>query len=159
MNLTVSAVAARKPRRNKLPLLVILFVTSYGLLTTLVVRQGRTINSQRSLIHLLFKDSIHLRAMKDRMRRSPAGPASQNTEAQGVTHAQAQTPLSQVPLPQIPSSQIPFVATPSTQARSNPIDPKANAKAGRKSRKAEPRLIRPPEITDPSDMRRVSFSI
>jgi hypothetical protein len=153
MNLAVSAAAARKPRRSKLPLLAILFVISYGLLTTLVVQQGRTINSQRSLIHLLFKDRIHLSAMKERMRRN-----------QGVTQAQAQTPLSQVPSPQIPfsqvpSSQIPSVETPSTQARSNQIDPKANAKAGRKFRKAAPRPIRPPEITDPSDMRRVSFSI
>ena len=153
MNLAVSAVAARKPRRSKLPLLAILFVISYGLLTTLVVQQGRTINSQRSLIHLLFKDRIHLSAMKDRMRRN-----------QGSTQAQAQTPLSQVPssqipLPQTPSSQIPFVETPSTQARSNQIDPKASAKASRKFRKAAPRPITPPEITDPSDMRRVSFSI
>jgi hypothetical protein len=153
MNLAVSAAAARKPRRSKLPLLAILFVISYGLLTTLVVQQGRTINSQRSLIHLLFKDRIHLSAMKERMRRN-----------QGVTQAQAQTPLSQVPSPQIPfsqvpSSQIPSVETPSTQARSNQIDPKANAKAGRKFRKVAPRPIRPPEITDPSDMRRVSFSI
>ncbi len=153
MNLAVSAVAARKPRRSKLPLLAILFVISYGLLTTLVVQQGRTINSQRSLIHLLFKDRIHLSAMKDRMHRN-----------QGSTQAQAQTPLSQVPssqipLPQTPSSQIPFVETPSTQARSNQIDPKASAKASRKFRKAAPRPITPPEITDPSDMRRVSFSI
>ena len=153
MNLAVSAVAARKPRRSKLPLLVVLFLISYGLLTTLVVKQGRTIDSQRSLIHLLFKDRIHLSAMKDRMRRN-----------QGSTQAQAQTPLSQVPssqipLPQTPSSQIPFVETPSTQARSNQIDPKASAKASRKFRKAAPRPIRPPEITDPSDMRRVSFSI
>jgi len=153
MNLAVSAVAARKPRRSTLPLLVILFLISYGLLTTLVVRQGRSINSQRSLIHLLFKDRIHLSAMKDRMRRN-----------QGSTQAQARSPLSQVPssqipLPQTPSSQIPFVETPSTQARSNQIDPKASAKASRKFRKAAPRPIRPPEITDPSDMRRVSFSI
>ncbi len=153
MNLAVSAVAARKPRRSKLPLLAILFVISYGLLTTLVVQQGRTINSQRSLIHLLFKDRIHLSAMKDRMRRN-----------QSSTQAQAQTPLpqvpsSQIPLPQTPSSQIPFVETPSTQARSNQIDPKASAKASRKFRKAAPRPITPPEITDPSDMRRVSFSI
>ncbi len=153
MNLAVSAVAARKPRRSKLPLLAILFMISYGLLTTLVVRQGRTINSQRNLIHLLFKDRIHLSAMKDRMRRN-----------QGSTQAQARSPLSQVPssqipLPQTPSSQIPFVETPSTQARSNQIDPKASAKASRKFRKAAPRPIRPPEITDPSDMRRVSFSI
>ena len=64
MNLAVSAVAARKPRRSKLPLLAILFMISYGLLTTLVVRQGRTINSQRNLIHLLFKDRIQGAAIR-----------------------------------------------------------------------------------------------
>src|SRR5438445_11724406 len=128
MHLAVSAVAAPKHRRSRLPLLVILSLISYGLLTALVVRQGRTINSQRSLIHLLFKDRIHLSAMKDRIRRN-----------QGSTQAQAQTPLSQIPSSQVPLPQIPFVETPSTQARSNQIDPKASAKAGRKSRKAEPR--------------------
>src|SRR6266568_5407216 len=108
MNLAVSAVAARKPRRSTLPLLVILFLISYGLLTTLVVRQGRTINSQRSLIHLLFKDHIHLSAMKDRMHRN-----------QGSTQAQAQTPLSQVPSSQVPSSQVPSTQIPLPQIPSS----------------------------------------
>src|SRR4051812_31643995 len=64
MNATVVTASGRKPRPTMLPLLIVLFLTSYGLLTALVVRQSKTINSQRSLIHLLFKDNLHLTAKK-----------------------------------------------------------------------------------------------
>ena len=50
--------AASKPGRSLLPALIILFLVSYGLLTMLVVEQGRTIDSQRGLIQMLFSDSV-----------------------------------------------------------------------------------------------------
>jgi len=52
-----------------LPLLVILFVVSYGILTTLVFEQGRTIESQRSLIREMLKDSTQLAALKGKLAR------------------------------------------------------------------------------------------
>jgi hypothetical protein len=52
-----------------LPLLVILFVVSYGILTLLVFEQGQTIESQRTLIREMLKDSTQLAALKDRQAR------------------------------------------------------------------------------------------
>ena len=50
-----------------LPLLVILFIVSYGILTTLVFEQGQTIESQRGLIREMLKDSTQLAALKGKM--------------------------------------------------------------------------------------------
>src|SRR6202162_2899143 len=52
-----------------MPLLVILFIVSYGILTMLVFEQGRTIESQRSLIREMLKDSTQLAALKDTLAR------------------------------------------------------------------------------------------
>src|SRR5438874_12542332 len=45
MNVTIDMADGRKPKRTMLPLLVVLFVISYGMLTLLVVLQDRTIDS------------------------------------------------------------------------------------------------------------------
>ena len=47
-----------------LPLLTVLFLISYGLMTLLIVEQGTTIQSQRTLIQQLIGDSSELTAMK-----------------------------------------------------------------------------------------------
>jgi hypothetical protein len=52
-----------------LPLLVILFIVSYGILTMLVVEQGQTIESQRSLIREMLKDSNQLATLKGKIAR------------------------------------------------------------------------------------------
>jgi hypothetical protein len=52
-----------------LPLLVILFIVSYGILTLLVFEQGQTIESQRSLIREMLKDSTQLAALKGKLAR------------------------------------------------------------------------------------------
>jgi len=62
-----------------LPLLVVLFLISYVLLTTLVVLQNRTIDAQRGLIHLLFKDNLHLSAMKVGFRGNQVARSNQTT--------------------------------------------------------------------------------
>ncbi len=59
---------AKRPA-SVLPLLVILFLVSYGLLTMLVFEQGQTIESQRSLIREMLKDSTQLAALKDKLAR------------------------------------------------------------------------------------------
>ena len=68
--------ATSKSSRSLLPVLTILFLVSYGLLTMLVVEQGRTIDSQRGLIHLLFSDSVQLSSIKGKAAQK------QNAEAQ-----------------------------------------------------------------------------
>jgi hypothetical protein len=52
-----------------LPLLVILFIISYGILTLLVFEQGQTIESQRTLIREMLKDSTQLASLKDKQAR------------------------------------------------------------------------------------------
>lgn len=55
-----------------LPLLVILFIVSYGILTMLVFEQGQTIESQRGLIREMLKDSTQLASLKGKMSRDDA---------------------------------------------------------------------------------------
>lgn len=53
-----------KRKYTLLPVLVVLFVVAYGMMTMLIVEQGNTIESQRLLIKQLFSDSAELSAMK-----------------------------------------------------------------------------------------------
>jgi hypothetical protein len=46
----IASNANLKPKHTMLPLLTVLFLISYGLMTMLVVEQGRTIDAQRTLI-------------------------------------------------------------------------------------------------------------
>lgn len=90
-----------EPRRKKhgwLPLLTVLFCISYGLMTMLIVEQGRTIDSQRALIRELFRDSVALNNYKIKALEEKRGAKN------------SQTPGAQSPATQAPSS-----ATPSTQ--------------------------------------------
>lgn len=94
----VEAVAAKK--NGWLPLLVVLFLISYGLMTMLIIEQGRTIESQRALIRDLFHDSAELSAVKEQ-RAQAAQNRVQNPSSQKTT----QTPSAQVPTKNAPSSQ------------------------------------------------------
>jgi hypothetical protein len=55
-----------------MPLLVVLFVISYCILTLLVFEQGQTIEAQRGLIKEMLKDSTQLAAMKDKLAKEAA---------------------------------------------------------------------------------------
>jgi len=70
-NYGTESVAPRTPKRPAaiLPLLVILFIVSYGILTMLVFEQGQTIESQRGLIHEMLKDSTQLATLKGKLAR------------------------------------------------------------------------------------------
>ena len=72
----VSATEPAAPKKNVwLPILVVLFLISYGLMTMLIVEQGRTIESQRVLIRELFKDSTELAAVKIKAQEDRARAA------------------------------------------------------------------------------------
>jgi hypothetical protein len=104
----VPAIDAQPPKkRSWLPLLTVLFLISYGLMTMLIVEQGATIESQRALIRELFRDSTELSAMKVK--------AQQEMRAANPS-ATTQAPSTQVPLKQAPSSQNPSSQVPTTQA-------------------------------------------
>ena len=85
--LAPSEAPKKKSRSALLPLLVILFLISYSLLTLLVVEQGRTIESQRTLLREMLKDSTQLAELKGRLAREQAArqvqpPAQQAQPAQ-----------------------------------------------------------------------------
>ena len=65
-----------------MPLLVILFIVSYGILTMLVFEQGQTIESQRGLIREMLKDSTQLAAMKDKLARDESKQVREKASAQ-----------------------------------------------------------------------------
>jgi hypothetical protein len=97
--------AAARKKSGWLPLLTVLFLISYALMTMLIVEQGQTIESQRTLIRELLSDSKELSAAK----------------ANAYLQKTAQAPLSARPqqtVPQNPSTQAPNTKTPSSQAGS-----------------------------------------
>jgi hypothetical protein len=77
----VDAESARRPAAM-LPLLVILFIVSYGILALLVFKQGETIESQRGLIREVLKDSTQLAAMKGKLAGENSTPISGKASAQ-----------------------------------------------------------------------------
>lgn len=84
-----------KPKRSLLPVLVFLFVVSYGLLTMLVVEQGRTIQAQRSLLTQLLDDSFQLMKMKTREVEQKRHQAAAQAKPGG--RPQTETPSTQAP--------------------------------------------------------------
>jgi hypothetical protein len=131
----------RKPGRTLLPVLTVLFLVSYGLLTMLVVEQGRTIDSQRSLIRMLFDDSIELNGLK--------GKANQKQQAdRAQAQAQAQSKM-----------KTPPAQTPQMQAPPSP-SPRAGAKSQSTSKFAKPFPQKPPkDSADQGDERRMLIKI
>lgn len=100
-----------------LPLLTVLFMISYGLMTMLIVEQGQTIESQRALIRELFRDSTELSSVKMKAQ----------TERNQAAQALAQNPSSQNPSTQAPSSQVPSIQAPMKQAPSSQAGPQQRA--------------------------------
>jgi len=112
----------------------VLFLISYGLMATLVVEQGRTIDSQRFLIKALFRDSTELTGMKGSVIQKQRAQAQAQAEANANSQAKA------------PASQ----ATPGDNAKSS--------RSPGKLRRPAP--LRPPRNTsDVADERRALFYI
>lgn len=86
----IASNANLKPKHTMLPLLTVLFLISYGLMTMLVVEQGRTIDAQRTLIRQLFGDSSELTALKG----SVVQKHNSESQAQAKAQPKAQTPSS-----------------------------------------------------------------
>ncbi len=114
---TIDAPAAPK-KRGWLPLLTVLFLISYGLMTMLIVEQGRTIESQRALIRELFRDSTELSAVKMKALQEHAQLPPAKTQAPVTQIPSAQAPSTRVPSTSIPSTQAPGSQAPSSQAGS-----------------------------------------
>ncbi len=108
---------AETPRKKHgwLPLLTVLFMISYGLMTMLIVEQGQTIESQRALIRELFRDSTELSATKMKA-----------VEEHNHAQALAQNPSSQNPSTQAPMKQAPSSQAGPQQRSQNQLKPKAD---------------------------------
>lgn len=127
-----------------LPILTVLFMISYALMTMLIVEQGETIESQRALIRELFRDSTALSAAKMK--------AVQEERAQAL----AQHPSSQNPSTQAPSVHVPSTLAPK-QAPSSQAGPQQNAQNHAKP-KAEFQMPSKP-AADLADHRRALITI
>ncbi|HVO80624.1 MAG TPA: hypothetical protein VMT28_07825 [Terriglobales bacterium] len=129
-----------KRKHTLLPVLVVLFLISYGLMSLLVVEQGRTIDAQRNLIRQLFSDSAELTSLKGKalQKQHAAAPAPPQAEGrtQASPEAKAQTPPSQ--------------ASPRDNAKSE-------HRAGKLRRLLPPKP--PRDAADDSDERRILFFI
>ena len=88
-----------------LPLLVVLFLISYGILTLLVVEQGKTIEAQRSLLREMLKDSAQLATLKDKLARDVPVQSSDKAAAP-ADQKQAVSGSSQSAAPKAPSKEI-----------------------------------------------------
>jgi hypothetical protein len=138
------AVPAPKPKRKHtlLPVLIVLFLVSYGLMALLAVEQDRTIASQRTLITSLFSDSTELTALKGKIFQKERS----QPQAGAGTRSQAQPPSTQAPMTQTPMTQ----DTPGGNAQ--------NSHSASKLRKPLPK--NPPlGIADVVDGRRIVKSI
>jgi hypothetical protein len=107
---TVMPITVPAKKRSLLPLLTVLFVFSYGLMTVLIVEQGSVIQSQRNLIKVLGRDSTELWSA-----RGKAIGDQESARAQAQSHAQAPSTQEQAPA-HSPSTQSPSTHAPSTQA-------------------------------------------
>ena len=145
----IAQAAPEKPQPKKkhtlLPVLVVLFLISYGLMTMLIVEQGRTIDSQRALIRELFRDSSELFGIK-------RAQALEGHQLQG----QVQNPSSQTPSTQNPSSRTPSTQVAPKQAPSSQAGAQANAQSARPNVQV-PAPSRP--AADLSDIRRALIKI
>jgi len=109
----VMPIAAPQKKRSLLPLLTVLFLFSYGLMTVLIAEQGSAIQSQSNLIKILMKDSTELWAAKGKVIGDRQA-AQARAEAKGRPHAPSTQ--AQAPSTQTPSSQAPSIQAPSTHA-------------------------------------------
>jgi hypothetical protein len=101
-------IEAPKKKRTFLPLLTILFLFSYGLMTVLIMEQGSAIQQQRNLIKVLMRDSTELWAIKGKaITDKQAAQTQTQSHARSTQNPSSQTPSAQAPSTQVPSSKAP----------------------------------------------------
>ena len=118
---SVTGTSATPKKHGWLPLLTVLFLISYSLMTGLIVEQGQTIESQRALIRELFRDSTELSSLKARQQQGQSPAAQTQAPVMQIPSAprpSAQAPSTQIPSA-IPSAEIPLAQAPNTQAPSS----------------------------------------
>jgi hypothetical protein len=152
-NTAVMTIAAPKKKGSLLPLLTVVFLASYGLMTLLIVEQGAAIQSQRKLIQVLQIDSTELWTMKGKVLHQMQVAQAQ---AQRQTQPSTQTPSThgQSPLIQTPSTQ-----TPSTQAVPQHHSQSRAGKFAKPKSHAPQNQVPPMPASDLGDQRRTLISL
>jgi hypothetical protein len=89
------ATTAASHKHGWMPLLTVLFLISYGLMTMLIVEQGTTIENQRTLIRDLFRDSAELSALKGKTTQHSGQTRSPKSQDPGVQPPSGKNPSSQ----------------------------------------------------------------
>lgn len=165
----IPAVPVQRKKHNMLPVLVVLFLISYGLMTMLIIEQGRTIESQRALIHELYHDSEELAAVRSRTLQDSAVvdtqhalaaqvPSSHNQSRQ-VQSKQPPSTQAQVPDTRTPSTQIPSARVQSSKTPSSQVAPRGRVK-NRGAKMPEPQFQAPSRPSaDLADERRALRTI
>ncbi len=145
------ALPAPPPKRKHslLPVLIVLFLISYGLMCLLAVEQDRTISSQRWMIRSLLVDSTQLSNLRGKLFQQQHADAQ--AQAKAGSRSQAQTPLTEIPSTQAPITQVPMTQDkPGAAAQSS-----HNAGKARKTMPPKPPL----GISDVVDGRRIVKTI
>jgi hypothetical protein len=136
-----------------MPLLTVLFLFSYGLMTLLIVEQGTTIQSQRALIRELFSDSLQLSAMTGKAARDQNMANVQKHVETQARPSRTQENTAQAGSVQTPSSQAQGQLAPSSQAA-----PQREQSNARKAHKPRMQMPSRPE-SDLADERRALVTI
>lgn len=94
-----------KRKQTFLPLLIVLFLISYGIMSMLIVEQGNTIEAQRLLIKQLFSDSAQLSALKghEAQKRHAQPPRSKSFAGKELPPAPPRQRQPRVDAPQAPA--------------------------------------------------------
>jgi hypothetical protein len=145
------ALPEAKPKRKHtmLPILIVLFLVSYGLMSLLTVEQDRTISAQRALIRSLLGDSSELTSLKGKLMQKQYADAQ--AQAKAGSRSQAQNPSTQIPSAQDPLTQVPMTQDkPGSNAQSS-------HNAGKLKRQMPPKP--PLGISDIVDGRRIVKTI
>jgi hypothetical protein len=87
----------KKTHSASLPLLIVLFLISYSILTLVVIEQGRTIESQRTLLRELLQDSTQLAALKGKLAREEAKRAQPQAQPEPKEPASNHAPAAKSP--------------------------------------------------------------
>ncbi len=156
-NTAVMPIAVPKKKRTLLPLLIVVFLFSYGLMTLLIVEQNTTIQAQKNLIQVLLGDSRELWAIKGKVLidKSAQDQAQKNAQAP-LNHSpstRGPAPSVQAPSTQAPSTQVPLNQVPLNQAPHQ--HPQSHA-----GKSAKPNTQVPPvPASDLTDQRRVLITL
>jgi hypothetical protein len=144
------ALPAPPPKRKHslLPILIVLFLISYGLMCLLAVEQDRTISSQRWMIRSLLGDSTELSSLKGKLFQQQY--ANAQAQAKAGSRSQAQAPMTQSPMTQVPMNQVPTI-----QDKAGATQSSHNAGKAKKTMPPKPPL----GISDVVDGRRIVTTI